>query len=77
LRGAESDLIALTYRRVPLRSCLCPEEAQDSLEDEVALEIESGVNGGMDGEEALGCAGRREALHFPLASLHCLMRVLG
>jgi hypothetical protein len=59
-----------------LRS-LISEEPERAAGDEVALEGEGVVNGGMSSEEALSGSRRLEALHLPFSSSHCLMRVLG
>ena len=42
----------------------------------MALEVEGVVDGGVHAEKALCGARRLEPLHFALASLHRLMRVL-
>jgi hypothetical protein len=52
------------------------EDPQYGSGDEVALKIEGIVDGGIHAEEALGGSHRFEALHFALASSHCLMRIL-
>ncbi len=41
--------------------------------DEMSLDVEDVVNGGMDGDEALGRAGRFEAVHLALSSSHRLV----
>src|SRR5215207_2657965 len=56
---------------------LSSEEAQCGAGDEVTLEVEGVVDGGMSGEEALRRSGRLEALHLPFSSSHRLVRVLG
>ena len=45
--------------------------------DEMALQVEGVVDGGMHAERPLCGAGRFEPLHFPLAPSHNLVRVLG
>jgi hypothetical protein len=44
---------------------------------EVSLDVEDVVNGGVDRDEALGRAGRLEALHLALSSSYWLMGVFG
>src|SRR5918992_454085 len=58
-----------------LRS-LSSEEAQCGAGDEVTLEVEGVVDGGMSGEEALRRSMRFEALHLPFSPSHHLVRVL-
>ena len=41
--------------------------------EEMSLDVEDVVNGGVDGDEALGRAGRLEALHLALSSSYWLM----
>ena len=41
----------------------------------MALQVEGVVNRSVHAEKALGGSSRLEALHFALASPHCLMRV--
>lgn len=62
---------------MPMVCRLCSEEAQRPTGDEMALEGEGVVNGGMLGEKALGISGRFEALHRSLSPSHHLMRILG
>src|SRR5579871_4106548 len=59
-------------RTAPLLAPQCPQSRSG---DEVALEVEGVVDGGVDGEESLCRAGRFEALHLALAPPHDLMRV--
>src|SRR6266446_4621172 len=59
----------------PLRLGVGSKSSQGGSGDEVALEVEGIVDGGMHVEKALGGPSRLEPLHFALASLHCLMRI--
>ena len=43
----------------------------------MALDVERVVNGGVNGQEALGWSGRFEPLHLTLAPSCRLMRILG
>jgi hypothetical protein len=43
----------------------------------MALDVESVLDGGVNGQEALRGTGRFEALHLALAPSHRQMRVLG
>jgi hypothetical protein len=43
----------------------------------MTLDVERVVNGGVNGQEALGRSGRFETLHLALASSSRLMRILG
>jgi hypothetical protein len=56
---------------------LSSEEAQCAAGDEVTLEVEGVVHGGMSRKEALRRSGRLEALHLPFSSSHRLVRVFG
>jgi hypothetical protein len=60
-------------RDLPCSGRLGPEDPKRAAGDEVALNIERVVNGSVSGQEALGRAGRFEALLFPLAPSHHLM----
>src|SRR6202035_4739617 len=53
------------------------EDPQRRARDEMALEVEGVVDGGVYAEEPLGGASRLEPLHFALSSSHRLMRVFG
>src|SRR5918912_2508326 len=52
------------------------EAAERGAGDQVALKVEEVVDGGVAGEEALGGAGRLEALHLALSSPGRLVRIL-
>src|SRR5262249_18526516 len=52
------------------------EDPQCGSRDEVALEVEGAVDGGVHAEEALGGSSRLEPLQLALASSHRLMRAL-
>jgi hypothetical protein len=52
---------------------LSSEAAQCAAGDEVTLEVEGVVDGGMSGEEALRRSGRFEPLHLPFSSSHRLV----
>jgi len=43
----------------------------------MALDVESVLDGGVNGQEALGGSGRFETLHLALASSHRQVRILG
>src|SRR3954453_20214500 len=64
-------------RSVPISPGLGPEGAQGSAGNQVALEVEGVVGGGVHRDEALGGARRLEALHFALSSAEGLMGDLG
>ena len=54
----------------------CRTEAVESgTREEMSLDVEDVVNGGVDRDEALGRASRFEALHLALSSTHWLVRV--
>jgi hypothetical protein len=59
----------------PLICRLGGEDPQRRARDEMALKIESVLNGGVHAEKLLGGASRLEPLHFVLSSSHRLMRV--
>ena len=61
----------------PLRLGVGSKSSQGGSGDEVALEVEGIVDGGMHVEKALGGSRRLEPLHFALASSHCLMQIFG
>jgi len=52
------------------------EDPQRRSRDEIALNVEGVVDGGMHAAEALSRSSRLEALHFALSSPHRLMRIL-
>jgi hypothetical protein len=52
------------------------EDPECRTRDEVALEVEGVVDGGMHAQEALCGSSRFEALHLALSPPHRLMRVL-
>jgi len=52
---------------LPLSCCFGSEGRQGRSGDEVPLEIEGVVDGGMHAEKSLGRAGRFEPLHLALA----------
>jgi hypothetical protein len=60
----------------PLIRRLSSEDPKRGARDEMALQVEGVVDGGVHAEEALGGASRFEALQLALASSHCLMRIL-
>ena len=60
----------------PLVRCLGSEDPQRRARDEMALEVEGVVNGGVHAEKTMDGTSRLEPLHFALASSHRLMRVL-
>ncbi len=60
-------------RVLPCLRCLRPGLAKRAARNEVALEGEGVVNGGMHTEKALGRSGRLEALHLALSSSHRLV----
>src|SRR3712207_3740784 len=76
LREAEGTS-RCSRRRTPLLHCLRPEGAQRAAGDQVALDVERVVGGGVHGDEALGGAGRLELLHLPFSPSHGLVRDLG
>jgi hypothetical protein len=49
------------------------ENSERRARDEMALEVEGVVNGGVHAEKPLGGASRLEPLHFVLSSSHRLM----
>jgi hypothetical protein len=61
----------------PLRHRFGSECPQGQSGDEMALQVEGVVDGGMQAEKSLRGAGRLEPLHLALSSSHSLMRVLG
>ena len=61
---------------LPLCGSFGSEDPQCRSGDEVALKVETVVNGGVHAEEALGRSSRLEPLQLALASSHCLMRIL-
>ena len=61
----------------PLVSCLGSEDREGRARDEMALKVESVVDGGVHAEKTLGGASRLEPLHFALSPSHRLMRVFG
>src|SRR5918997_1038828 len=64
-------------RRMPLRHGLRAADPKRAAGDQVALDVEGVVGGGVHGDEALGGAGRLEALHLPLPSAERLVRGFG
>jgi hypothetical protein len=58
---------------LPLCGSFGPEDPQCGSGDEVALQIEGIVDGGVHTEEALGGSSRLEPLQLALASSDCLM----
>jgi hypothetical protein len=62
---------------MPLRRRLRTEHPKCAAGDQVALDAESVVRGGVHGDEALGGAGRLEPLHFPFSAPERLVRDLG
>ena len=64
-------------RIAPLICGLGSEDPERRARDEMALEVERVVNGGVHAEKMLGGASRLEALHLALSSSHRLMRVFG
>ncbi len=64
-------------RVLPRLRCLRPEQAKCAARNEVALQAESVVDGGVHAEKSLGRSGRLEALHLSLSSSDRLMRILG
>src|ERR1700732_3678643 len=62
---------------LPPRRRFGSEDAQGRSRDEVSLQIEYVVDGGMDTEEALGRSGRLDPPYFTLSSSHDLMGILG
>src|SRR5215207_3371097 len=63
-------------RRVPLLHGTCPDVAQGSAGDQMTLDVEGIVDGGVRGEKSLSGAGGLEPLHLALPSSHRLVRVL-
>ena len=61
---------------LPLCGSFGPEDPQCGSGDEVALQIEGIVDGGVHTDEALGGSSRLEPLQLALASSDCLMRIL-
>jgi hypothetical protein len=61
---------------VPLGGSFDSEDPQNGSRDEVALQVEGVLGGGMHAEKALGGASRLEPLQLALASPHRLMQVL-
>jgi hypothetical protein len=53
------------------------EAVESGTREEMSLDVEDVVNGGVDGDKALGRAGRLEALHLALSSSYWLVRVFG
>ena len=60
-------------RGLPVGPGLRPEGAQGTAGDQVALEVEAVVDGGVQGNEALRGRGRFEPLHLALSSPHRLV----
>jgi hypothetical protein len=63
-------VITLRNRISPLIRRLGSENSERRARDEMALEVEGVVNGGVHAEKPLGGASRLEALHFVLSSSH-------
>src|SRR5262245_23395069 len=61
-------------RSLPVRYRFGSELSQGRSGDEMALEVEGVVDGGVDAEKALCGASRFEALHFPLPPSHGFCR---
>jgi len=61
----------------PLRHCFGSEGPQGRSGNEMALQVEGVVDGGVQAEKSLRGSGRLEPLHLALSSSHSLMRVLG
>jgi hypothetical protein len=61
---------------LPLCGGFGSEDPQCGSRDEVALEVEGIVDGGMHAEEALGGSSRLEPLQLALSASHGLMRIL-
>ncbi len=57
----------------PLIESFVAKKAKCAARDQVALDVEEIVDGGMDGQKSLGGAGRFEALHLSLSSSNRLM----
>ena len=53
------------------------EAVESGTREEMSLDVEDVVNGGVDGDKALGRAGRLEALHLALSSSYHLVGVVG
>jgi hypothetical protein len=49
------------------------EAVESGTREEMSLDVEDVVNGGVDGDGALGRAGRLEALHLTLSSAYWLV----
>src|ERR1051325_7402646 len=64
-------------RSRPMRHRFGSEGPQGRSGDEMALQVEGVVDGGVQAEKSLRRAGRLEPLHLALSSSHSLMRVLG
>src|SRR5215813_7591381 len=61
---------------LPLCGSFCPEDPQCGSGDEVALQVEGVVNGGVHAEKTLGGSSRLEPLQLALSSSLRLMQVL-
>jgi len=59
----------------PTPHCFFPADAECWSGDQVTLDVEVVVDGGMGGEEALSRSSGLEALHFSLSPTDRLMRV--
>src|SRR4051794_11597483 len=64
-------------RGIPIGPGLRPEGAQGSAGNQMALEVEGGVGGGMHRDEALGGSRRLEPLHLTFSSAEGLVGHLG
>jgi hypothetical protein len=76
----ESQTLQASCRRdstLPLCGSFSSEDPQCGSEDEVALQIEGIVDGGVHAEEALGGSSRLEALLLALSLSHGLTLQLG
>src|SRR5205807_645203 len=74
----EADARSRSRGRIPpLFRRLGPEDPERRARDEMALEIEGVVDGGVHAEKPLGGASRLEPLHSALSPSHRLMRVFG
>ena len=78
IEGANTSFVSRCRNRSPpLRHRFGSEGPQGRSGDEMALQVEGVVDGGMQAEKSLRGAGRFEPLHLALSSSHSLMRVLG
>jgi hypothetical protein len=75
--ASSNSISRLGDRSLPVRHRFGSELPQKRSGDEMALQVEGVVDGGMEAEKPLCGAGRFKPLHFPLPPSNNLVRVLG